>query len=84
MILEEKYKEAVEAYDTYIFSYLGSLDERQRREAVARDYYDYLLALSGKGDNQKFSKILDELLTEIPDEPGNLLWKAKAKQILKE
>ena len=84
LILKKKYKKATEAFHEYIFSYLGSLEERQKREAVARDYYDYLLALKGKGDKKTFKKVFLELQKKIPDNPGNKLWKKRAKKLLKE
>jgi hypothetical protein len=82
--LQERYEKAVKAFRIYIFSYLGSLEVRQKREGVARDYYDYLLALKRNGDMEEFEKVLTELVNEIPNEPGNQLWKAKAKAINKE
>ncbi len=57
LILQGRYEKAVQAFRIYIFSYLGSLKVRQKREAVARDYYDYLLALKRKGDMKEFEKV---------------------------
>jgi hypothetical protein len=84
LILEEKYSKAIKAFERYIFEYIGPLKKRQNREAVARDYYDYLLALKKKNKMKKFKKVLKELQENIPDKPGNELWKTRALELAKE
>jgi len=80
LIVEEKYNEASTAFHTHIYENMGALDIRKKRESVARDYYDYLIALEGADKLEHLVVVLNELEYEIPEEPGNQLWKAKARQ----
>lgn len=84
LILEGHFSEAVREFEIYLTDYIGDLDTRKRRESVGRDYYDYLIALKSVGEMKKFKMVMQEFQESIPDEPGNLLWKMKAKQIKKE
>ena len=80
LIVQEKYSEASAVFHTHIYENMGALDVRKKRESVARDYYDYLIALEGANELEQLTAVLYELECKIPEEPGNELWKGKAKQ----
>ncbi len=80
-LVEKEYQKAVELFEGYIYGIVGD-EERNKKESMARDYYDYLLALHYT-NKKKFQQKREEAMA-LPDIPGNHLWKEKIAKIGKE
>lgn len=80
-ILEKDFVQASTLFEKYIYEVI--LDsERNTRESMARDYYDYLLSLK-EVDIDKFLE-QKQIALELPDEPGNHIWKEKIQRLNEE
>ena len=73
-LLEEDYIKAAELFEGYIYQIIPS-SQRETKESIAKDYYDYLLALRHV-DKDRFQHELQKAL-KLPDKPGNQFWKEK-------
>ncbi|NEP13962.1 MAG: hypothetical protein F6K14_27920 [Symploca sp. SIO2C1] len=56
-------------------------DNLHKKEAFAYDYYDYGKAVKGSGENAEVITIWQKAL-ELPDEPGNHIWKKKVEEAI--
>lgn len=73
-ILEKDFVKASILFEKYIYEVITD-SERNMRESMARDYYDYLLSLK-EVDADKFLQ-QKQIALKLPDEPGNHIWKEK-------
>jgi len=77
-ILEKDFLNSALLFEKYIYEVISN-EDRNTRESMARDYYDYLLSLKEVDTN----KFLEEkkIALELHDEPGNHIWKQKIKEL---
>jgi len=76
-ILEGKYDEAADMFKSYLNDFLNETD-RTTLEFVAKEYYDYLIALKKSARMDEY-KLEYENALELPDEPINAIWKKRIR-----
>jgi len=78
-ILEGKYEEAADMFSRYLNIFMNAHD-RNTLEFIAKEYYDYLLALKQIGNIEQFEQEKEKALN-LPDEPLNKIYKEKIKEL---
>ena len=78
-ILEGKYEEAADMFSRYLNIFMNE-DDRNTLEFIAKEYYDYLLALKQINNTKQF-EIEKEKALKLPDEPLNAIWKERINLI---
>ena len=74
-MLEGDYKSAAEMFKRYINDFIDEGD-RVTLEFIAKEYYDYLIALKVSGQDEAYEREYLNAL-ELPDEPLNAIWKER-------
>ena len=76
-ILQGKYSEAADMFKKYIYNFISD-EDRVTLEFIAKEYYDYLIALKKSNRMDEYNLAYKNAL-ELPDEPINTVWKDRIK-----
>ena len=78
-ILEGEYEAGADMFLRYLNIFMNAQD-RETLEFIAKEYYDYLLALKEIGNTEQF-EVEKERALRLPDEPLNKIYKEKIKEL---
>ena len=74
-MLEGKYEEAADMFSRYLNIFMTE-EDKNTLEFIAKEYYDYLIALKKTNNTKQFESEKEKAL-QLPDEPLNAIWKDK-------